>query len=212
LKGSELIPFYNFQCDKFNIIADLWLCGPAEKGPNREKFPGAFPAGFLDHVKHSFRHYWPHRKIEILHVCSGRVPKIHGMTLDISNKYNPDYLCNAEDMRLEDGKLVPEETFSWTISDTPYNLDAAKKYYKIPMVNRSKVLRQMNRVTRIEGFIGILDQITTVKPPENLQVVARIGVTSVPNLDMRYFTVLKKIRNYVGTEKGEGSQRLENYF
>jgi len=178
VKGKDLIPFYNFQCDQFNIIADCWLCGPPEKDQFGQKFPGAFPAGFLDHVKHSFKTYWPHRIAEILHVCAGRVPKCEGRTLDLNRKYNPDYFCNAEDMRLLDGELVPSERFQFTISDTPYNEDAAKKYYKKPMIDRNAVLRQMNRVTQVHGLIGILDQITTSKPPDNLQVVARIGVTS----------------------------------
>jgi len=212
VRGKDQIPYYNFQCDQFNIIADCWLCGPPEKDQFGQKFPGAFPAGFLNHVKDAFKTYWPERIREVLHVCAGRVPKSEGRTLDIDRKFNPDYFCNAEDMRLLDGELVPSEEFKFTISDTPYNEDAAKKYYKKPMIDRNAVLRQMNRVTQIHGLIGILDQITTSKPPINLQVVARIGVTSVPNLDMRYFTVLKKIGIYRGKEKGENSIRMENYF
>jgi len=212
MKGKELIPFYKIQCDQFNIVSDCWLCGPPERGPNLEKFAGAFPAGFLGHIKDSFSYYWPNLRNQILHVCAGRVSKEDGMTLDISDKYKPDYLCNAEDMILTSGEKVPSDQFLFTLSDTPYNLDAAKKYFKTPMLNRSLVLRQMNRVTSIGGLIGILDQITTVSPPRNLQVVARIGVTSVPNLDMRYFTVLKKLSAFTGKEKDKGLDKMENYF
>jgi len=113
------------------------------------------------------------------------------MRLDVDPKYSPDYLCNAEKMI-----MIPDNTFKMTHSDTPYNTDAASKYYGKAMLDRSKVLREMNRITKVGGLIAILDQITTVSPPRNLKVVARIGITSVPNLDMRFLTVLKKEREH----------------
>ncbi len=188
---------YNYQVKNFNIIADLWLCGPAEKDHLGQKFDGAFPAGFLKRWKASFEEYIPANTNKILHVCAGRTPKSEGKTLDIDSKYDPDYLCNAETMRygsLEEGEhRVPADQFTWVISDTPYNKDAANKYYNKAMVNRSKVLQQMTRVCEPKGFIGILDQIMPVSPPRVLKCVARIGVTSVPNLDMRIFTVFRKL-------------------
>lgn len=211
IPGKELIPAYRFHCQTFKIIADLWLCGPTSKGPEGEKFDGAFPYGFLDHVKDCFREYYPENKNEVLHVCSGRVPESEGMRLDIDPKYHPDYLCNAENFIQQGGIRVASSQFNFVISDTPYNQAAASKYYNKKMINRSLVLRQMARVCIIGGLIGVLDQIMPVSPPQCLQVVARIGVTSVPNLDMRIFTVLKKVSAYVGKEKDEGLARIDTF-
>jgi|GEM_PF-4055235 len=191
----ELID-YNFQCNKFKIIADVWLCGPAQKDENGEKFDGSYPAGFLNRWKEAFKKYIPESP-KILHVCAGAVRKTEGETLDIDPKYNPDFLCNAETFRygsLETGeKQIPSNQYDWEIADPPYNDEAAEKYYKKVLLNKSKMIKQMARTTKVGGFIGILDQIMPQGPPRNIKCVARIGVTSVPNLDMRIFTVFKKI-------------------
>ena len=200
---------YDFQKDQFNIIADTWLCSSAEKDSEGKKFDGAYPKGFLKRLKASFVNYYPTDRKDILHVCSGRISPDEGMRLDHSQQYPPDFLCNAEDFRLADGKLVPSEKFQWVISDTPYNEDASKKYYKTPMLNRSNVMRQMNRVCKVGGFIAVFDQIMVVSPPKNLKRVAMIGVTSVPNLDMRILTVLKKLSEYKG--KKEAEHRLDDF-
>ena len=202
---------YNHQKDQFNIIADTWLCSSAEKDSEGKKFDGAYPKGFLKRLKSSFAEYYPTDRKSILHVCSGRISPDEGIRLDHSPQYSPDYLCSAEDFRLSDGKLVPSEKFQFVLSDTPYNEDASKKYYKTPMLNRSNVMRQMNRVCKVGGFIGVFDQIMVVSPPKNLKRVAIIGVTSVPNLDLRVLSVLKKISKYTGKDESD-SPRLDDYI
>lgn len=184
---QEHLPKYRYQCWSFEIITEAWLCGPAEKDQDGNDFAGAFPAGFLKRVKDALYHYYPNNPKDILHVCSGRVPKNEGMRLDIDPKYNPDFLCNAEEMT-----MIEDNRFKFEISDTPYNTEAALKYYNKPMLNRAKVLKEMARTTVPDGLIGILDQVMPVSPPRNLKRVGMIGVTSVPNLDMRIFTILKK--------------------
>lgn len=211
IPGKELIPKYIFHCDQFKIISDMWLCGSAEKDFNGVKFAGAFPAGFLNHIKECFKEYYPTDPKLILHVCSGRIPPTEGMRLDVNSKYSPDYLCNAENFILKDGSKVPEENFDFVISDTPYNDDAASKYYNSVMVKRPKVLQQMARVCKIGGLIGVLDEVMPASPPRCLQNVARIGVTSVPNLTIRAFTVFKKISKYEGKERDEGNTRIDNF-
>ena len=211
-EGEIHLPEFKPQNLDFNIKCDLWLCGPAESDSTGNKFPGAFPAGFLKRLKHTFKKYYPTDTNEILHVCAGRIPKEEGLTLDISKKYNPHFLCDCQTFILPSGNKVPDNLVTWSMSDTPYNKPAANKYYSSTMINRSKVLRQMNRVTKIGGFIGILDQIIPSAPPKNLIMVAKIGVSSVPNLDLRTFSVLKKIGPTTEELKAEGTQRMEEFF
>lgn len=183
----SILPKYRFQCFQFNIIADTWYCGHADTDGDGNKFDGAYPLGFLKRVKDAFYHYYPQKREEILHVCSGRIPATEGMRLDIDPKYKPDFECNAENMH-----MIPDEKFSWTMSDTPYNKKASEKYYDKPLVNKSKVLKEMTRVTKVGGVVAVFDESFPVSPPRSLKCVARIGVTTVPNLTFRAFTVFRK--------------------
>ena len=135
---------YRHQNKDFNIIADVWLCGSAEKDSEGEKFAGAYPAGFLKRLKNAFQDFYPIERKEILHVCSGRIPSREGLRLDIDDQYEPDFLNDAENM--ED---VEDEQFQWVQSDTPYNKEASSKYYGKTMVNRSKVVKEMTRVCKV---------------------------------------------------------------
>jgi len=182
-----ILPKYIFQSHQFKIITDVFLCGPIEKDDEGNKLDGAWPSGFRKRVESAFYHYYPQRREDILFVCAGRVPKNLGMRLDVDNKYKPDFLCNAENMI-----MVKSERFPWTESDTPYNKDAASKYYRKPMLNKSKVLKEMTRVTKVGGFVSVLDESFPVSPPRSLKCVARIAVSSVPNLTWRAFTVFRK--------------------
>lgn len=214
MKNSEeqYLKEYKFQVGNYKIITDVYLCGPAGHDLNGKKFDGAFPNGFLKRVKQAFKNYYPTDRKEILHVCSGRVPEEEGLRLDISTQYNPDFLCNAEDMILTNGKKIENELFQFCIMDAPYNEEAAKKYYNLKLLNKSKALKQMNRVTKIGGFIGILDEAMLQGTPRNLKVIALIGVRSVPNLDFRTFTVYRKIAPTTEELKAEGTQRMEEFF
>ncbi len=194
---NAVLQKYNYQNQKYKIIADCWLNGPAERDYNNQKFDGAYPSGFLKNWKNSFADYIPNDKKKIIHVCAGRIDKSEGVTLDIDPKYDPDYLCNAETMRfgslMEGEQEVPSNTFEWALADPPYNVEASEKYYNKKLLSKSKMIKQMARIVKVGGFVGILDQTMPQGKPSCLKCVARIGVTSVPNLDMRVFTVFQKI-------------------
>lgn len=194
--SDQKLDQYNHLCNNYKIITECWLCGPAEKDSNGNKFDGAYPAGFIRNWKNAFSKYIPQNP-NVLHVCAGRISKTEGKTLDIDPKYEPDYLCNAETMiygSLTDGqKEVPTNTFDWVLADPPYNKEAALKYYNKTLLKKGLMLRQMGRVVKPNGFVGVLDQTMPVSPPKTLKCVARIGITSVPNLDMRIFTVFRKV-------------------
>jgi len=211
--SKDHILFFNPQGSKYKVVTDVWLCGPPEKDSSGKKFPGSFPAGFLKNLKQAFSSYYPlEPKTQVLHVCAGRVPKHEGMTLDIDPQYFPDFCCNAETMILPDGKRIQDERFHWTISDWPYNEKASKLYYRKKLLNKHEAFKQMNRVTQIGGFIGVLDEAMLAGTHKNLIVVALIGVRSVPNLDFRTFTVYKKLTPFDQSHRhSELNQKLENF-
>lgn len=180
---------YHYQNTNFNIITDVFLCSSAERDSKGNKFAGSYPAGFMKRVKAAFKEVYPKNPNRILHVCSGRISKTEGHRLDISPKYKPNYLDNAETM-----KKVRSNKYWWVQSDTPYNKRASEKYYGRPLLDRPKMIRAMVRVCKLGGFVSLLDQISPNSVPRNLKRVAIIGVTSIPNQDLRVFTVFQKVR------------------
>lgn len=187
-KKDSILSNYHYQNQEFNIIADVWLCSSQEKNKiNDKQFSGAYPAGFLKRLKSAFSEYYPKNSDDILHVCAGRIDPSEGWRLDISEDFDPDTLGSAEDM----GELK-DESFGWVMADPPYNEEASEKYYGMPLLNKSKMMKEMTRVCKVGGFVALLDQ-TTRQAPKALKRIALIGVTSVPNTDMRLFTVWRKI-------------------
>jgi len=125
-----------------------------------------------------------------LHVCAGAVPITEGLRQDISSDFKPEFLCNAEEIAEKYPTHIME--FEWVLADPPYNTDAASKYYGVPLLKKSKMLKSMEAVCKPGGYIGILDQTTMNWKPKNIKKIAMIAVTSVPNLDVRLFTVYRK--------------------
>lgn len=166
----------------------MWLCGPPQKDQYGVKFAGAYPAGFLANLKDCFKWIYPKDTADILHVCSGRIPAWEGDRLDIDPEYHPDYLCDAQDMF-----MIEDESYQWVMSDTPYNTDAASKYYGKPMLNKSKVFREMSRVCKVGGFVAVLDQDIVTGASRNMKRIALIGVTVNPTKQIRAFNVYKKM-------------------
>ena len=191
--NKSLLPHYQYQNITYakvsGFIFDCWATGPPSKDGNNNKFPGSYPAGFLKRVKLAFKEYYPKNRKEILHVCSGRIPRCEGIRLDIDPKYKPDFVCDAQTM-----KPVKSNKYKWVMSDTPYNRLAAQFYYKTKMLNKGLVLKQMTRVCKVGGFVAVFDESFPVSPPKNLKSVARIAITAMPNLTFRCLTIFKKTR------------------
>lgn len=187
------VPDYHYQNLTYEsgFIFDFWSCGPPAKvkTPKGDKFAGGYPAGFIKRWKQAFSSVMcnPNR---ILHVCAGAISSAEGYRQDINSDFMPDLECNAEEIAENFPEFV--EFFEWVIADPPYNAEAALKYYGVPLLKKSKMLKSMERMCKPGGYIGILDQTTLNWKPKNLKKIAMIAVTSVPNLDVRLFTVYRK--------------------
>lgn len=184
---------YNYQNQtyKSGTIFDYWSCGSAERGPDGKRWPGAFPKGFLKRLKTAFAEVWPNTPGEIAHVCSGRLPSSEGIRIDIYDDHNPDILSNAENFA--EAFLNAFHKIKWSIADPPYTNRRAQEYYNQVLLNKSKMLREMEKITEVGGFIGILDQYSLNGYPRTLKKIALIAVSSIPNPDLRVFTVWRKL-------------------
>lgn len=192
LFGRSKYVYQNQQYES-GFIFDYWACGPSSKDSNGEKFDGAYPAGFLKRFRYAFKSIFDNNP-SILHVCAGRIPKTEGMTLDLNPKYNPDFLMNAENFHLNQGMEKYHNYFDIVLSDSPYNEEASKKYYGVHLLNKRKMLLGMIACTKVGGIIGVLDQsMPTQIGLKNIKTVAKVAVSSVPNKDLRIFSVYQKI-------------------
>ncbi len=99
--------------------------------------------------------------------------------------------------------------FTWVVADPPYHEDASKKYYKRPLLKKSQMIREMTRICKVNGFIALLDQYSPNSFPRCLKRIALVGVTSVPNTDMRIFTVWRKVSKFGTTIP---KKKIQNYL
>lgn len=182
---------YQNQTYKSGTIFDYWSCGSAEKGSDGKRWPGAFPQGFLKRLKSSFADVWPKNTDLIAHICSGRVPDSEGITVDNNPELKPDLVANVENFSNE--FLLHFDKVLWAVADPPYNSRRAKEYFHQTLLNKNKMLLEMEKITEIGGFIGILDQYSINGYPRNLKKIALIAVASIPNPDLRVFTVWRKL-------------------
>lgn len=176
------------------MVFDFWACGPAANIKRKGEIilRGAYPAKFLQHLKDALE-YYPDRKY-IAHICAGSVPKKEGIRVDISPQFKPDIQADAENFA--DAYLSKYFPAKLTIADPPYNDLRAIAYYKQKKVlSKIKMLKQMAMITDEGGLVGLLDHISPSIGPHipNLKRVALIGVTSLPNQDIRAFTLWRKI-------------------
>ena len=179
------------------MIFDFWACGPAQNPKSKSGeviLRGAFPAGFLGRLKASLAVYWPSRWYQIMHVCAGSINPKEGIRIDKSDLFKPNILSDAENFA-EKYYNRYKNPVKICIADPPYNDGKAKDYYKQnEKLNIIRMLKQMYAVTAPSGFIVLLDQTSpsTGQHIPGMKKVALIGVTSVPNVDVRLCTIWRK--------------------
>lgn len=197
--GMTYLDKWNYQNLEYKqnsgMVFDFWACGPAANIKDKDGnmiLRGAYPAKFLEHLKNALGSY-PSRK-QVAHICAGSVDKSEGMRVDISPVFKPDIQADAENFADEYlTKFFPAKI---SIADPPYNDLRAKGYYSQKKVlSKIKMLKQMAMITEEGGLVGLLDQMSPSTGPHipNLKRVALIAVTSLPNQDIRAFTLWRKL-------------------
>lgn len=121
----------------------VWYTG---KGYKKNDLHGQYPPTFLKRALA----LWPDiPERRILHVCAGTVK--HGVRVDLSPKFSPSVLANAESLPFVDG------SFDLVLYDPPYDVKNAEIYGVAPKPPRwLHVMAEMTRVLTPGGHIGIL--------------------------------------------------------
>ena len=117
-------------------IETIWLPRPATK------YPGCYPLHFEKRIKEILG------TENYIHVFSGSAKSGH--TVDINPYVEPDTVANAEKLPF------PDNSFDGGFADPPYDERFAKELYGMPYPKWSKWTKELVRVIKPDGKIGIM--------------------------------------------------------
>ncbi len=158
-----------------DYITGTWFCGRP-----MEKYYGAFPKSFWKRAKQILG------TRNLLHWFSGTVGKEEGVTtVDGNKEVEADYCVEGIELPFKD------EYFNSSFADPPYSAEDAKRYgFKYPPAR--SVLRELSRVTKSGGLIGLLHEFLPVVKGSGCRLIGCIGILNGPQKRIRGFYIFKK--------------------
>jgi hypothetical protein len=142
---------------------------------------GMFPAAFIPKILPWLKCL----RSELLHVCSGGLPKGEGIRLDIRPEAKPDYVGDGRAMPFEDSSM------SGALIDPPYSEHYAKELYGTDYPRPSHLLKEAARVVKPCARIGIVHYIVP-NPPEGCRFVRAFGLSMGFGYPTRAVTIYEK--------------------
>jgi len=131
---------------------------------------------------------------QILHVCSGALPRGEGIRVDIRPEAQPDFLADGRALPFADGEHAA------VMLDPPYCPEYAESLYGVEYPRPSHLLREAARVVRPGGRIAIVHYITP-KPVAGTRFVKAFGLSTGFDMPMRAVTVFERFMP--GIDMGE---------
>jgi hypothetical protein len=125
------------------------------------------------------------KRHEILHVCSGALPRGEGIRVDVRPKAQPDVLADGRALPFADG------TIAAVLLDPPYTRQYAEDLYGVDYPRPSHLLREAARVVRPCGRIGFVHYIVPMPPPA-CKLVKVLGLSTGFGFPMRAVTVFER--------------------
>lgn len=168
-------------------LVDTWRCGHSPG-----KYPGGYPAAFLDRAKALFS-FEP-----VLHVCAGGVDEDTRVDLwhDVARP-RPDGVRGVRPTVVADGRLLPFKpaSFGLVLLDPPWSRAWTRSMYALDeddYPDPSALLYAALDVVRPGGFVGFLHLHIPPTPPGTRRV-ARINVVAGNDSSarLRRFTVFQ---------------------
>lgn len=142
---------------------------------------GQYPASFIDRIM-PWLGCRPH---EVLHVCSGALPRGTGIRVDIRPEARPDVVA--------DGRALPFRSCSVraVMIDPPYTEHYARDLYGTEYPRPAHLLAEAARVVRPCGRILIVHYITP-NPPPGCSYLKSFGLSTGMGFPMRAVTIFQK--------------------
>ena len=151
----------------------------AEFGP--EPIYGQYPRGLIKKILPWLlcaRH-------EILHVCSGCLPKGEGIRVDLRIAARPDVIADGRNLPFADGSHAA------VMLDPPYCEEYAKSLYGIEYPRPAHLLKEAARVVRPGGRIAFVHYITP-KPVDGTRFVKSFGLSIGFDMPMRAVSIYQR--------------------
>lgn len=98
-------------------------------------------------------------RAEVLHVCSGALPRGEGIRVDIRPEAKPDILADGRALPLRDACMAA------VLIDPPYTEHYARELYGTEYPRPSHLLAEAARVVRPGGRIGLVHYIVSNPAP-----------------------------------------------
>jgi SAM-dependent methyltransferase len=151
---------------------------PATQKAVYGQFPRGLIAKILPHLRCA-RH-------EILHVCSGSLPRGEGIRVDIRAAAKPDVIADGRNLPFADNSIAA------VMEDPPYTEGYAKSLYGIDYPRPSHLLREAVRVVRPGGRICFVHYITP-KPPRGAIFIKAWALSTGFDMPVRAISLYEKV-------------------
>ena len=127
-------------------VDGVWILGNDYR--NKTTYYGTYPPQYLKRIQTMF----PEGK-NILHVCSGALPKGDYIRFDIREDLHPEVIGDVHKL----SSYFPKKKFDLIFIDIPYSEEDAL-HYGTPMVKRKTALLECAKVLKKGGNLVWLDQ------------------------------------------------------
>jgi hypothetical protein len=152
-----------------------------ELGPAPEPVYGQYPRGFIAKMLP----WLDCDRREILHLCSGCLPKGEGIRVDIRLAARPDIIADVTNLP------IASDSIAAVMADPPYSPDYARRLYGVKYPRPSHVLAEAARVVRPGGMICFVHYITPA-PPAGTVFVRAWALSTGFDMPVRAVTLYRK--------------------
>lgn len=142
---------------------------------------GMYPANFIPKILP----WLQCDRREILHVCSGGLPKGEGIRVDIRPEAEPDIVADGRDLPLAEASVAA------VLIDPPYTEHYARDLYGTGYPRPAHLLREAARVVRPNGRIGFVHYIVP-NAPEGCRFIRAFGLSMGFGYPMRAVTFFER--------------------